>query len=645
LAGAIAISGRTSARAATAAEEWQPIDPADLAMKSEPLAPAAPAIYLYREIISDNAAGYTYFYYRIKVLTEEGRKWGNVEIPYYGGGSQIQSIDGRTIQPDGTIVPWKGKPLDQTVLRAHGLKVHEKVFSMPDVQIGSVVEYRYRVETGFVFRTTWHASADLFTRYLHCILRRSPDPYLMLMQAQHIPPEMAPTLGTDGLVHFDAHDLAGIVPEDFMPPVEMFEGKVDFFYTIGQITQPDPYWKFVGKAWNEATEKFVARDSSVRDEAEKVAPASDLPEVRLRKLYARAQQIRNLSHELEKTTQEMKTEKLKDIKSAADVLKKGYGYDTDVNLFFLALARASGFAASSVRVSDRAEHFFNPKILDQEQLDSDVVLVTLNGQDVYLDPACAHCGFAQLPWPETETQGLKLDAQGGSFVTTPALKSSDAVIERTATLQMDDDGWLHGKLAVSFSGQQAMGLRQNADNQDGADRKKAVTDEVAAWLPANATLTLTNQPDWAGSDSPLRAEFDVRMKPVGAMAGHVVLISENCFADYDLPRFDHAVRTYPIDFDYPWEMRDNVSLALPAGLEAGELPAPVDRSTQFGTYHLSCDKQPGGLNFQRAVTLSAASFGLEYYGQLRAYFAAARIADQQQVMLRVAATRGVPAHP
>jgi len=57
-------------------DEWQPIDPADLKMTSEPKAPGAPAIYLYRQVDRNDAskAATEYNYVRIKILTEEGRQ-------------------------------------------------------------------------------------------------------------------------------------------------------------------------------------------------------------------------------------------------------------------------------------------------------------------------------------------------------------------------------------------------------------------------------------------------------------------------------------------------------------------------------------------------------------------------------------------
>ena len=63
------------------AGDWQPIDPADLKMTSEPKAPGAPAIYLYRQVDRNDSsrAASEYNYVRIKILNEEGRKYANVD--------------------------------------------------------------------------------------------------------------------------------------------------------------------------------------------------------------------------------------------------------------------------------------------------------------------------------------------------------------------------------------------------------------------------------------------------------------------------------------------------------------------------------------------------------------------------------------
>lgn len=152
-----------------AGDEWLPIDPADLKMTSEAHAPGAPAIYLYRQVDRDDSGRATteYNYMRIKILTEEGRKYGNVEIPFDKGQYRVSRIQARTIHPDGSIVNFDGKVFENTIVKSKTLKYLAKTFSMPDVSVGSIVEYHfnYDFEDSYIFNSRWILSEELFTRH------------------------------------------------------------------------------------------------------------------------------------------------------------------------------------------------------------------------------------------------------------------------------------------------------------------------------------------------------------------------------------------------------------------------------------------------------------------------------------------------
>ena len=62
-----------------------------------------------------------------------------------GRGYTVDAIDGRTVQPDGTVVPFTGKPYEKVIDQGNGYKTAYKVFSMPAVQVGSILEYRYKL--------------------------------------------------------------------------------------------------------------------------------------------------------------------------------------------------------------------------------------------------------------------------------------------------------------------------------------------------------------------------------------------------------------------------------------------------------------------------------------------------------------------
>jgi hypothetical protein len=54
----------------------------ELEMTSDPKAPGADAVYLYREETTDDNLHYQAVYARIKVLTEKGKELATVRVPY-----------------------------------------------------------------------------------------------------------------------------------------------------------------------------------------------------------------------------------------------------------------------------------------------------------------------------------------------------------------------------------------------------------------------------------------------------------------------------------------------------------------------------------------------------------------------------------
>src|SRR5690348_3244655 len=127
----VALALATAARA----EDWQPVSPADLQMKSEPKAPKASAIYLYRQVDRDDADSSENIYSRIKILTDEGREYANVEIPYLRGSTSIRALQARVIHPDGSIVEFDGQVFDKPLVKARGVKMMAKSFTLPGVEV------------------------------------------------------------------------------------------------------------------------------------------------------------------------------------------------------------------------------------------------------------------------------------------------------------------------------------------------------------------------------------------------------------------------------------------------------------------------------------------------------------------------------
>jgi len=84
---------------ACAAQKFQQPTKEELQMTSDPKAPGAPAVFLYRQEEADNRTHYVGEYARIKVLTEKGKEWATVEVPYIPGYMDPPIIEAAPFMP------------------------------------------------------------------------------------------------------------------------------------------------------------------------------------------------------------------------------------------------------------------------------------------------------------------------------------------------------------------------------------------------------------------------------------------------------------------------------------------------------------------------------------------------------------------
>jgi len=141
----------------------------ELKMTADPKAPGAAAVYLNVEEIANDPIHYQSFYARIKVLTEKGKELATVELPYLKTDFKISDIKGRTIHADGTVIPLAGKPEDLLIAKKGDLQANKKVFTLPSVEVGSILEYRYelRYDDNMQSSPRWDVQQPYFVHKAH----------------------------------------------------------------------------------------------------------------------------------------------------------------------------------------------------------------------------------------------------------------------------------------------------------------------------------------------------------------------------------------------------------------------------------------------------------------------------------------------
>jgi hypothetical protein len=242
--------------------------------------------------------------------------------------------------------------------------------------------------------------------------------------------------------------------------------------------------------------------------------------------------------------------------------------------------------------------------------------------------------YGLLTWSETGVAGLRLDKDGGTWIKTTLPQASESRIERVGKLKLSDTGDLEGKLTVTYIGLEAMYHRVEERSADEVARKKFLEELVTDQIAVGAEVELTNKPDWTNSETPLVAEYNLKIPGWASGAGRRVMIPAAIFTAAEKGVFEHANRVQPIYFEYPHEKADDVTIELPPGWQVSSVPPPQDRNGKVMVYSLIVEQSPGTLRLTRKLSIDILLVQQKYYTALRNFFQAVRTSDGIQIVLQ-----------
>ena len=615
-------------------EDWQPITQEDLHVAQVPGDPGASAIQLYYANYIDDSMAYEFVYHRIKILTESGKKYADVEITG-GFNLDVGNLKARTIHPDGSIVEFTGKPFDKTIYKGRGIKWNAKTFTMPEVTVGSIIEYKYKTKN--YTSDHWVLQHDLYTvrEYLSFQPRHWGE---RMSWAGRNLKDPQPVSKSGGWV-VEWKDVPAFQTEANMPPEENYKPSVNFYYLREDINNADKFWQEIGKFLHEFIERYIGNRKEIREAAVEAIGSETDPEKKLRKLYDRAQQIRNLSYERARTQEERKKENIKENENLGEIVKRGYGDSEDITAFFVGMARSAGFDAQLLLVSNRRNAFFSPKVLSLRSLNSWIALVKINGQDVYLQPGVRFCPYGLLRWANTSTDALKFDKKGGTFVMVPPLTNARSLTHRVANMALTEEGSLNGEISVEFQGEEALEHRIDAMDRDDAGKKKDMEDELKSSLPDGSIVKMIDVKGWEAPEESLVARFSVEVAGYASSVGKRLLVPSLLFQPQQKDAFKHAERKYPVYFPYAFTERDRVVIKLPAGYALESVPPKQDVALKYARYQSVSVSDGKQLVSERALGFNAIFVQLSQYPELKEFMSKIQAGDEQQVVLHVEAVK------
>ena len=665
-------------------------------MTTDPDAPGAAAVYLYQEENDDDPHHFSTVYARIKVLTEQGKDLATVHVSYHrsfvfnlaGNNTnrsssatqnyfdtpdvnhfgedtrldpdnlfahvEVSAIQGRTIHPDGTVIPLTGASADLLKIKRGADQFNEITFNLPSVEVGSILEYRYQVRYDYRFQQAplWQVQQPYFVhraRYIfipadqflpnhtsgagvdsNAIIGSDGQILTDIKLAQILPPGKA--VNKDALGHYfvDFTDIPPIPQEAYAPPLEAQIYKVNFYYT--NTTDAKEFWQKEMQVWIKAVDRYIAPTGLIKSTAAEAASGFDNPLDKAKHLYELVQRLNNT--DISGGSPSIATDEVPQ-GSVEKVLDRKSGTGEQIALLYLSLARAAGLNARPERIASRNRSIFDASILNTDQLDAVVIGVSINGKEIVLDPGVKMAPFQTLYWPRAGAGGVAMAANGKvETIVTPLQDNQDNTVVRVGSLNISPQGTVSGTFKVGFVGQQALQLRQMALRSDSNSVKQELEGMIAAQVPDGVQAHIDYLSGLEDPNKQLVAVVPVTGS-IGNRTGSHLILPRLFFDSKATDPFPaEESRSLPVDLHYPAQEQEQVTYVFPAGFALEE--TPEDASMRWGenaAYKLVSKANANSITSARILARGFTLLDPSEYGKLRDFYDKVALADRQQIAL------------
>ena len=672
----------------------------ELKMTSDPKAPGAAAVYLYREETEDDVHHFRAVYARVKVLSEQGKELATVHVAYprvlaynatgnnssnsstalenhfdapdmnqagadqpydtdtYATNVEVKVLDARTIHSDGTVVPFAGGSSSLVKVNTGIGQQKAVTFTLPDVRVGDILEYRYQVRYDrFQSAPDWQIQQPYFVHKAHYLYTPSeqflPDRTMggagmgdSALKDRHsevltdirstdiLPPGKEVTHDALGRYALDLTDIPPFPQEPFAPPISERVYQIDFYYAYTPVEKE--FWQKEMQYWTKDLDRYIAAKDMLKSTVAEIAPPSDAPLDRAKKLYALVQKLHNTDLGLDPS-----------LSTADDSIPRGNvetvledksGNSNQLAFLYLALVRAAGLNARPERIASRNRHIFSTALLSTSQLDSVLIALTIDGKEILVDPGTKTAPFETLHWSHAAAGGVDLGTNGKvETVVTPMQKFTDNTTVRAGSLNLTSQGALSGTLKIAFIGQKAIEMRQLALISD-PDAVKAQLDKmIASQVPAGIEAHVDHIANLDDANKQLLAIVPVTGS-LAAPAGKPLALPRFFFESKESNPFPaNDSRTLPIDMRYPAQEQEQVTFILPSGLTLAS--APQDTTLKWednAVYELKSKMAAGSVTNVRVLARGFTLLDAKDYEPLRDFYQKVVAADQQQLVLSAA---------
>ncbi len=615
------------------AYNWDEISQDDLAATECELDPSAPAEVLYKEIIYDlmDTGGYMpqrliKYHLRTKIYEKSALDPARRTKVWYPDHFKASSIHARVIKPDGSYIEVEDDDIvTQTERKKNDDRWRTTTISLPQVEVGDIVEYKYRIileEYYYLPKDEVSFQEEWPIRKLH--LKMKPYIYRgngFKWAGNRTGKRMEK--GKQGFYEITLENQDAYPEEPYQAPDS--DARSWFaFYNVSSLKEGDLFWKSEGKRLYREMLSNTKDDNTVSAKAKELAAGKKTKEEKLRAFYdfCRSELINAYHGKADRLTSKQ-WEDIDNKWSASKTLSKGYGYPLNINTVFCALARAEGIDARLAYCADRSTYNFT-RVMEQVDIALPHSLVAIKEGDdwVFHNPGAKYMPYGQLDWIHDKVGVLVPDNKKLILINTPAAPPEQNTTSSKGELQLSENGDLSGSITLSATGNAQLDFKQLMDDRSDSEREE-VLEEALHEIWSNGEIKNIVVKNAADPFLPIEITLDIHLPSYAEVVGDRLFFQPNVEQRYAEPEFPSPTRKTQIFFDFKYREISEIEIELPDGyaLEAPSAPRPFEMKA-FMNYapKLSFNKTKNSIIYHRTLDFSGDTYPPEAYPIIKKTF-------------------------
>jgi Domain of Unknown Function with PDB structure (DUF3857)/Transglutaminase-like superfamily len=596
----VAVAAAAAAPVPGVATDFPPLTDQERALTAVPGQPNAPAVVLFKKgelrmmnPASSQDSSYLVVEERVKILTDAGRSRGNVLVAH-NGTFRLEGFEGRTVLPDGSIVPLpKDVQFRNVTSRLHKHSVTAVAF--PGVVAGAILDYHYAIRwDSFIFLEPWIFQDRI--PVLHSEITYLIPPTLGVKAWRSDPmqvgihSETAAERGSQRLRAW-ADNLPGVPEEAFsLPFTEMAAEEMVLPTEIARSgTRLVPLfedWASTCKLYDAFYQAAKRRDGDATRQAGEIAAraASALPggDASLERRQAAA--IYDFVRDEIATVHSNRVVVPRDAGVGA-VLAARRGEPAEKALLLQVMLAAVKIDSRLVWAANREDGAIHLEIPNPAWFDRVLVAAQVDGRRVYLDPSDRSLCFGHVEPGYEGTQAVLYDRDKPEVITLPETPFEQNVRRAKLDLTLDDTGRATGTGTLTLLGHPAW--QRTRWKGPAADATASWQERLRKDFPAYeiSGVTVTENLD----EPQVTVRWALAQNADEALGDQTTLVPSRPLGPQRQPFPIGAKRLSAVEFPFAERTEVELTLHWAAGWRPEVLPAASHYQTFAGAIFTSVD--------------------------------------------------------